>query len=116
MLKQLKLLLLVFVMRLFQGSRTDTREKFGRDIAGSWLLSERIILITLLKSILILEMLLVLLALQFYAPVPSAGSVISLKLEQAAQLNPVGELCGNVALGEKMQRWTSQASSSISNL
>lgn len=101
MLQQLKLLFLVFVTRLFQGSWPDTCEKLSRGIAESCLLSERIILITLLKSILILEMLLVLLAFQFYAPVPSAESVISLKLEQAVQVNPVGELCSNVALGKK---------------
>lgn len=100
-LKQPELLLLVFVARLFQGSWPDTCEKLSGSIAESCLLSEIIILITLLKSILILEMLLVLLAFQFYAPVPSAESVISLKLEQAAQLNPVGELCSNVAVGKK---------------
>lgn len=101
MLKQLKLLLIVFSTRLFQSLWPDTCEKLSRGIAESCLLSAGIILITLLKSILILEMLLVLLALQFYAPVPSAESVISLKLEQAVQLNPEGELCSNVALGKK---------------
>lgn len=75
--------------------------KLSRGIAESCLLSERIILITLKKSILILEMLLVLLALQFYALIPSAESVIFLKLEQAVQVNPVGELWGNMALGKK---------------
>jgi len=89
-----------FVARLFQASWPDICAKVEQGIVESCLLSEGIVVIALKKSILILEMLLVLLALQFYAPVPPAESVISLKLEQAARENPVGELRNNVALGK----------------